>query len=323
MKKQLPWLSGLLIVQLVVAIGIYTQTLNQSQRVTHQPLLALETETIDKLIIVDEAQQITLNKKPQGWVLPTLNNLPVDHQKVTQRLNELTTLRTQFPVARKVTSHQQLHVSEDQFVKKIQLYSHDQLITEILLGSAPSFKKTHTRIVGNDDTYAFTINSYDYSTEQRDWLNKNLLAVNDITYIRGNDFELEKSGEQWTFPLSLQPHQDQQPPLIDTDKVSALNQALNTLQIIDIADEQAVLDEASVIDIQVTGKAVWHYQFSKKEKDCLVKRNDIALLFTVNKQVCDKITDIDKQSLIKVVTSTPANTQESLDDRFQPQDKNG
>ena len=65
-----PWpryLAVLLIVQLLLAIGIYAYQRNAQPHINAQPLLGINLDDADKLVISDASQQVVLQKSGAAW----------------------------------------------------------------------------------------------------------------------------------------------------------------------------------------------------------------------------------------------------------------
>ena len=177
MNKTQYWLSGLLILQLLITAGLSWNRQSQQQTNPQQPLLSFEQQRLDKLVISDSENNVTLTKSGDRWLLPELQKLPVNDSRMTELLSKLQGLKTGWPVATTRASRERFEVEEDKFQRRIQWYQDDTLAGELLVGTSPGFRKTHIRKVGDDAIYTAELNSYELPVQNDGWLDKSLLSV--------------------------------------------------------------------------------------------------------------------------------------------------
>ena len=69
MKKLKFWLTGLLFAQLLLAIALLFFNQWEEQKSKPKPILAIDWNNVDKLIVEDNDSDVTLTKTENTWVL--------------------------------------------------------------------------------------------------------------------------------------------------------------------------------------------------------------------------------------------------------------
>lgn len=323
MNKFISWLSGILVLQLVLVAGLLLNSANSNSNFAASSLLAFDQDQISKVLIASDKDKVTLQKKGESWLLPELENLPADQDKLKRALARLSGLRTNWPIATTDGSHQRFEVSADDYQRHIQLYTGDKPVAELYLGSSPGFRKVHTRVANTAEVYALTLNTFDFPARPHDWLDKSLIAASDIKSIKGPDFLLEKQADVWT--LTTESHEATQPDL-DQDKAENLSQALSSLKVNDVAESTSETLTEPATSFIVSGSSSWRYQFLKADNKYYVRRTNLAdeqagqsPLFTLNKYVYDNIAGVGLTDL-RLVESTEAEGQAQTSDDLEKTD---
>lgn len=289
MKKLRVWLSALLLLQVLLAAGIFMTT--RSGQAGHEsiPLLAIEQSTINKIMVNSTDDEVTLLKNDSGWLLPELNALPVNAGKLEVALNKLAGLQSSWPVTTTANSHQRFEVSADKYQRRIRLYQDDKLVDEIYLGTSPGFRKVHVRSADDNNVYALAINTYDFPARKQEWFDKGLLSVKDVMAIRGPDYALRKTGTQWQFEDSAE---DEAIVELDADKANQLSQAFSSFRVTGVADKVPEFTSENSVNIAVSAAHKWHYQLLEKDKQYFVKRNDREQAFTLSEDVFNRLASV-------------------------------
>ncbi|VUD59762.1 hypothetical protein TDB9533_02759 [Thalassocella blandensis] len=292
MKKISSWLSIVLILQLMVAGGLFFTKQQSGNEEQNAPLISYARESLNKIIISDPRASITLEKDQDRWVLPDYQHVPVSQAKLDDILEVLHGVKAGWPVAASSSSHERFEVEEDNFQKKVQLFSGSQLLSELYIGTSPGYRKAHVRRGDNDKVYTADISSFEYSVESSDWLNKEALLIEDVSVIKAKDYELEKQGETWLFTG------DNSEEVVDAAKAKTLVGALEKLHVQAVAapEFKPTVKPAEVV-VMVKGKALT-YQFSKEkgtDSDSgnadryYVKRSDLSPTFVISKSAYENI----------------------------------
>ena len=315
MKKLRIWAARLLVLQLVIATLLYLGSIESGADFKTSNLLAFNKNTVDKLVIISDKDKVTLTKDQGNWHLPDVDGLPVKSERLTAILDKLAALKSTRPVTTTSNSHQRFEVAEDKFQRKIQIYDHDKLVGEFYLGNSPGFKKNYLRIPASDNVYALAINIYDFPVNVTDWIDKQLLVAKNIQVINGPDFKLTKSGKQW----QLSQPEKQQTASLDESNVNKYIKALETFNIIKIAEEKPDFTSEKTISVQVQGDKNLTYQFTELKGKFYVKRSDNETIFSLSPYEYQRLTNVDFSKLS--LNETEKSSTVASQDNVSPKDK--
>lgn len=288
MLKIQSWLSGLLILQLLIAAGLYWQ--DRQQQPQQQALLSFDDQLIDRIVIADKDSKLTLSRSGKTWQLPELEKLPADTGKLNDLLNKLRQLKSAWPVTTTTSSHQRFEVADNQFQRRLQLYQGEQLLDELFIGTSPGFRKSYIRLANDDAVYSAKLNSFELPLDKNAWLDKSLLAAKDVTAIKGPDYALEKSDGAWRLGANDQPIDAQ----VDQDKAQQLALALSGLRVQALVSppEQAISDK-KVIGLEVSDNNTTSlYRFVQNQDQYYVSRNDNDKLFSLSQLDFNRIAKV-------------------------------
>ena len=288
MTQKISWLAGVLALQLVLALSLFLLGGNATD-FKAGPLFQFDEKNVDKLVISDGKETVTLEKSDAGWMVTGLNGLSAAHTKVEALIARLASLQSRWPVATTPVSHQRFEVSEDKFQRKVEIYANKQPLGVLFVGDSPGFKKSHVRVDGADAVYSLELNAYDLPASSTDWLDKTLLTVNNLTRIKGRDFEINKDTDGWRFP-----GQEQQ---VNQQQAEALDKALGAVQVMAVAENPPALEGDNLITITVDGDGTYTYQLLKVDEKYYIKRSDIAPVFTLSQYEFERLAKPDGQSL--------------------------
>ena len=170
-------LSGLLAIQLIIIAGLWWHAQNQSNNNLPQPLLDIRWENVDKVTITSETGTVSLglgqSKDDGEWQLLE-DGLLAQNDKVNALLEKLEQLQVKWPVATNQTSHSRFEVDQKNAQRRIAIYSGENLLGEILIGSSPGLKQLHIRKVGSDQVYVVELELADIPPKTTDWLDRSL-----------------------------------------------------------------------------------------------------------------------------------------------------
>lgn len=260
---------------------------------TPAPLLATAGERIERIVITAD-QPLTLRQKNASWYINN-GDLPADPEKVTLLLDKIEALHTTWPVANSKAAATRFEVAENNFQRKVQIFSDDTELGALYVGTSPSFNRAHIRRHGDDDIYALAINIHDMPATQDAWLQRNLLQPqSEIQRISSGDVHLDKKDGHWrlrngTSDTAGAARADQ-PPL----ETEALVSALKDLMVLGVADSSTAFDNATAeqeagampaeftIDV-ATSDGEMQYQFMQREGQYYVQRADMDTTFRIAK----------------------------------------
>jgi hypothetical protein len=302
MKKLRFWLTGLLFIQLLLAVALLWSNQWEAKQNQPKPLLNIDWQAIDKIAIRDKKTGFSAVKSGETWLLSDIEIL-ADKESLGELLRNLQRLQTSWPVATSPNSHKRFEVAEDKFVRRIQLYSGNDLVGELFLGSAPGLRQSHARITGSDSIYTVELDTLNILPSRNQWIDKALIAAKNIISIQGPDYNLKKTGLSWSFnrsgPSIFLGNTDL--GKINQDKVDELAGALSNLRIQRVANTAAEINSAltdKVTLIVSDGENRWIYELLEYGANHFIRRSDIDVLFSVERDVYEEISNVRQADLI-------------------------
>ena len=288
-------LTILFVVQLLLILGVFAYQQNARVQVDAKPLLPINANELDRVVIQDANSKVVIQKTDTEWQLPDLQNLPVERQKLDEILQKLEGTTLTWPVTTMATSHERFEVANSKYQRRIELFQGDTKKADFWLGSAPGFKKIHLRREGENQVYAVELSAFEFATTANDWLQKSLLALEDINSIKTADYELQKTGDTWSFVVTV--------PKSDTEKVNEvktteLAKAIGNLQVQEVATQVPQGETKKVLVKSAAGE--FEYDFVKTESDYFVKRNDRDIYFKLSQYEFERIAKPTKADLVIV-----------------------
>ena len=281
----------LLVMQVLIIIGVFAYQQNSNLKIDARPLLEIKTNDIDRLVIQDASNKVSLQKSGNEWLLPD-QQLPVDKQKLEDVLQKLGAIQLTWPVTTTSSSHERFEVAGTKFQRRIELFQGDTKKADIWLGTSPGFKKIHVRREGENQVYAVELTSFEFAVTEKDWLQKDLLAIKDANVIRAGDYEIQKSGDNWNF---VAVNQDAGAGKVNAAKASDLANAFNGLQIQEPVTQVPQGESTKVVAKSAAGE--FEYDFIKADNNYFVKRNDRSMHFKLNQNEFERIARVDKKAL--------------------------
>ena len=287
----------ILLVQILVAVGIYIYQRNAQPDVESKALFDVNIENVDKWVISDTNNKVTFTKSKDGWQLPDWHQLPIDPQKFDNLVDKLKGTRLTWPATTTKASHDRFEVAETKFQRRLELFVGDKKVGDIFLGSSPGFKKVHLRRADDNEVYAVELSSFELSATNKDWLNTSLFAAKQPEGIIGADYQLEKNGESWQLAGEVSSN-------IDASKVNGLVEAFSGFTVQDL---YAGIPQGERVNIAVkTNSTEWRYEFVKSGSDYFVKRNDRDLYFEISAHEYERFAQLKKQDFLAVHQSDGA-----------------
>jgi Domain of unknown function (DUF4340) len=298
MSKVQSWLTGFLMLQVAIVVAVFYADQPSEADSSQAPLVDVEWSTVNRVVVSDGSSSATLQKTDGEWIMPAFGNLPVEKSKVSSMLDKVAALSTGWPVATSQSSHARFDVAVDKFQRRLQFYQGEDVSAELLLGTSPGFRKVHIRPIGNDAVYTVQLNTHDIPAEADDWLEKTLLSVDAIDYIKGPDYTLKMENDQWRFVGNTQNNLQ-----LNTEKAQQLSSALTELRVQSVSTD-AIGDSAMTLQVSgASGK--WDYQFFQSGDKYLVSRTDRSEVFAISQNDYERIAQIGLPQLV-VDTAKPS-----------------
>lgn len=286
-------LIAALALQLVVAGGIYIASQPPAADDIRAPLLASDVNEIDQVTIVDEdGKQAVLSKSANQWRLPDYHGLPANSVKVKNTLDALTASKSGWPVATTESGHERFKVLDDEFHKKLILDNAGDTVQTLYLGTSPGYRQVHVRRADEDDVFAVKLNSYEFSSDHEQWLDKSLLQPQgEIKNLQGPDYSFTMVDGVWKTSED------------GKGEVVAEELAKITGMLARISVNSAENKPATSVDYELTAKTadnILTYRFFKDGDNHYITRDDYIQAFRINQTDYEKITGLTAAQLVRV-----------------------
>lgn len=199
MERNTRLLAYLLVVQIAVVAAVWYLAEHRGEEAAGQ-LVTIDRDTLTAIEVAENATtSVRIEKSADGWVLPDLDGLPADAEKVTGLIDKLEDAEAAWPVATSESSAVRFEVTEAKFQRRIRFFDGDELAVELYLGTSPGFRRVHARRADSSEIFAITFANYEAPTKLDEWLDKTLLqpagALESLTHSSG--WRLTKEGDAW------------------------------------------------------------------------------------------------------------------------------
>ncbi len=187
-----------------LALGVFVFWPRPVASSAGQPLLAnLKTSDVTGLTVTDDKGVTTrLAKQGDAWTAPDAADYPADAAKITPVLDKLAGLKTGKPVATTTNSQPQLQVTDNKFVRKVELRKADGTTQTVFLGTPAGGQSVHVRLGGKNEVYiASGLNTWEVNADLLSWVNPMYLTANanDVTSLalknKNGEFTLTKDAQ--------------------------------------------------------------------------------------------------------------------------------
>ena len=195
------------------------------------PLTLLDAAVIDEIHIEDnQGNETRLRRVENSWLLPELDNLPANEEKVAALLQIVSSTAHGAPVADTIAARQRFRVASYHYQRRLNLLSDGKVRDTVYLGTSPGFRRVHARNDTTDSIYSIPFNTFDAPAIENDWLDRSVLQVEAPDLIEGPGFALVRDGFSWV---------NQNGGLPEARELEALLRALASLQVDGVAHEDA------------------------------------------------------------------------------------
>ncbi len=320
MNKLIQGLIGLLFLQLIVALAMLWSEQSSNSSPEAVSFVAATKSDINKVTIIDGDMSVELTKNDDGWYLPNWYGVPVDANKLSVALNKLIELQSTWPVTTTSNSHDRFKVTEENHQRRLILYSDDKKVGDVFLGTSPGFRKVHIRDADQDAVYAVELNTYDFPSESKQWLDKSLLAVNNVESFEIDSATITKEQEDWVLRSpdleglleenELKAQTTNNGIKLDKEKVDKLLKRIEKLSVISVAENSEELDFEKSIQLKVSAEQDFTFSFLEQDGKHYVKRNDKEWIFETNGMAEKELADFSAKDFI--ATKEPAAENEQV-----------
>lgn len=226
-------IGAALLALLVVQGFLITKTLWPTKEVNStdvsQHLASIGSYTVEEIQVSDlQGNKTLLRRKGDHWLLPELDNLPANANKVQQVLRALTTEDVGWPIAHSVAARQRFRVADYHYQRKVALHAHGRILATVYLGTSPGFQKIHARNADQDNIFSIKLNAFDAPVESGKWLDSRLLQTRAALSIIADGYSLRRDSGNWLTGSGAPANQS---------GLDALLAALRGLQVTGVAPE--------------------------------------------------------------------------------------
>lgn len=289
MNRAVTTLLFVLMIQCGIVFAVYWPQQSAMQQPDAHTLLPFDPAGINQIRVGDEHRnEAILRKQGAHWVLPQLQDLPVNPSKLEQLVSGISSTENGWPVAHSTAARQRFQVADYHHRRKLTLMNNDQTLGIIYLGTSPGFRKVHARSAERDAIYSITYNAFDAAGSAGAWLDPRLLQIRAPLAITADAYSLDRSTGQWLSGSGNVP---------DDRELQALLGALRTLQVDGVAaeNEQAGLSGAEaelLLQIDSLAGEVTLQLFTLDDKH-FIHSSQYSLFFRLSAYDFDRMNSID------------------------------
>ena len=176
MTKTIRILAALAIVQAILAAVLLTSGNRLAGPAPGHPLLTFDPAGIDKIVIEDSHKaRVVLQRHNGAW--QTEDGFPADKYKAERLLKKLAGLKAGLPVSTSKDALGRFQLTDDDFQRRITLYSGSDTRGVLLLGNGAGARKTHARSGDSNQVVAIALGTYDTPVKTDDWRDKTVLQL--------------------------------------------------------------------------------------------------------------------------------------------------
>ncbi|MCY3541385.1 MAG: DUF4340 domain-containing protein [Gammaproteobacteria bacterium] len=221
------FLIGLFVVQVLV-IALFLLTQSGGVR-SPEAFLDFDAASVDRFVIAGKDESIELTKDGEQWVLPDGN--PADVEKVERVIGKLADIGADWPVATTQSAAKRFEVTQASFQKQISIYSGENMLADLYLGTSPSFRRVHARQVNDGDIYSIEFSNFEVGTSLSGWLDRNLLQPSGSikSFERIGAYKLVKEEGKWTTESDTE---------LDESKVRSYMDRFESLSVFELSDNE-------------------------------------------------------------------------------------
>jgi hypothetical protein len=304
MKKWISILAGLLVAQLVLAVAVNLTEQDYGAFEAKEKLLAFDKQKVDRLLIEDGKASVTLKSSVDQWVLPDEGDFPAAQHSIDELLEKLAGLEKGWPVATTSSASRRFKVAEDEYERKLTLYSGEDVMARLFIGTSPGFRKVHLRPDVEEAVFVAEFNAWEMDAQADGWIDKDVLKLDEAQLEQVEIVgKLTLQNQQGELQLTGLEGQES----TNVDEARSLINKLSGLRIQSLKGEEESAEykkQEPDLDIVVTlkdGKQL-SYQFFKVENSThyILKRSDRDRYFEVASYLVDPLKESSREKLVVV-----------------------
>ncbi len=305
MKKWTFILSGLLAVQLVLAVVLNLTGEEYGTFQSEEKLLSFNRQTVDSLWIEDGTDSVVLKKQEGKWLLPESGDFPASQRDVERLMNQLAALEKGWPVAKTRGAARRFTVDEEQFERKLVLLSDNTIQATLYVGSSPGFRKVYVRPGDGDEIFTVDFNTWEADAKTDDWIDKDILTLDESNVERVEMLGITLQREDGKLQVADLGQKEQ----TNGEESRALLGKLTGLRIQSLLGTEAKPEyrqDKPALEVKMTRKGgeVLGYRFSRPEDASfyVLKRSDLDYYFKVAEYTVDPVKETTREKLVQVRT---------------------
>ncbi|GIX22715.1 MAG: hypothetical protein KatS3mg121_1498 [Gammaproteobacteria bacterium] len=201
--KLIPILSGLLLLQIALAVALYVAPRGYDTAPAGQPLLAgVDLDAVDALSIESRDGKTRLVKRDGRWWVEALD-FPADADQLEKLFDALRNMQKGWPVATTDEAAERFKVAESDFERRLTLEKDGEPVAVLYVGSSPGVRRAHVRLDDEAPIYAVEFSVYQARSGDQDWIDENILkrAADAVTRIEVDGLALIHDDDgAWRLP---------------------------------------------------------------------------------------------------------------------------
>jgi len=311
MNRTVLVLTTLVALQLALAVALAFSGQDYGAFQSGQKLMALDAETVDRIIIRgEEGKRVELLKDGDKWFLPDLDRFPVAPQPAKALVTKVADLAKGWPIATSSSAADRFKVGAEKFERKLTFFEGQREIGALFIGSSPSFRKVNARVSGEDEIYNIPFNSYEASAKPEDWEDKDFLKLGNEDIVRATmpAFTLERKDGRFTvtgLKQDEETNEEEVETLIGKLAAPTFQSVLGTDDKPEYGQDSPVLE----IAVELKGGEQIAYVYSKPESGdhFVLKTSAHPYFFKVRKYTLDRLREFDQKKVVRKATPDGGN----------------
>lgn len=302
MKKKLSALILLLVLQILLAVGLWYHRFDTDQQRSADSsglLIKLRIEALNRIEIKDRDQNtLVMSLQDQRWVLTSKSDIPADPEKIRAFTDKLPLIQRGWPAGRTLAAAKAFKVAVEDFERQVTLETAAGEKVVFYVGTAPSFRKLHVRLDPEETTYVIEGGLFEFSASTQAWWDPHLTRVDEkqVHTVITPRFTLIRAGEKFILDGVVE-----DPDMnLDWTKLDSLMQKLLGMPYLDIlsGSHDEGLKSVYTYAVSLEPTAQFTILGPLPNEDYLLKTSQSEFLFRIKKDIVEGITKLTREELI-------------------------
>ncbi|CAK0774051.1 hypothetical protein CCP3SC1AL1_60016 [Gammaproteobacteria bacterium] len=200
MKKTIRILGVLLGVQaiLTVSVGMTAHAVRGVSK--GDPFLRFDPKGVDRVILSSpQSENLLIEKRDNGWVLPGLGAFPAFNVKVDALLTKISGWKRNLPISTSTGALKRFKVSSSEYEHTVSFTSGEKVLGTVWLGSSSNLRQVHGRLDGENTVYDLDLSVQEIGTDPNQWTDKTFLHLKpeEINQIILGDLKVVRKEGKW------------------------------------------------------------------------------------------------------------------------------